>query len=134
MLKTLLEIGFVEAGEWKLHDGSLKYELTKEISSKNVLYCFACDEEVFYVGKTTQSLKTRMNGYKNPGETQLTNIKSEALIKEYLQVGKTISIFVLADYGLLHYGKFHLNLAAGLEDSIIKELNPVWNRMGKKSH
>jgi hypothetical protein len=27
----------------------------------------------------------------------------------------------------MHYGGFHINLAAGLEDSIIRELKPIWN-------
>jgi len=34
---------------------------------------------------------------------------------------------VLPDNGLLHYGQFHVNLAAGLEDSIISVLQPEWN-------
>ena len=38
-----------------------------------------------------------------------------------------MDIFVLPDNGLLHYGLFHVNLAAGLEDSIVRELNPPWN-------
>jgi len=37
----------------------------------------------------------------------------------------------LPDNGLLHFGDFHVNLAAGLEDSIIKTLNPLWNKTGK---
>jgi len=40
---------------------------------------------------------------------------------------------VLADHGLLHYGGFHVNLAAGLEDSLIRDLNPPWNGGKKES-
>ncbi|WP_240535164.1 MULTISPECIES: hypothetical protein [Enterobacteriaceae] len=38
-----------------------------------------------------------------------------------------VDILVLPDSGLMHYGQFHLNLAAGLEDSIISAINPEWN-------
>jgi hypothetical protein len=33
----------------------------------------------------------------------------------------------LRDNGLLHYGAFHINLAAGLEDDLIAKLKPAWN-------
>lgn len=38
-----------------------------------------------------------------------------------------VDIFVLPDSGLMHYGQFHLNLAAGFEDSIISVISPEWN-------
>jgi hypothetical protein len=43
-----------------------------------------------------------------------------------------VEIYALPDEGLHHYGDFHLNLAAGLEDSIISVLDPEWNG-GKKA-
>jgi hypothetical protein len=42
-----------------------------------------------------------------------------------------VAIYVLPDNGLLYYGGFHVNLAAGLEDSLVRELQPPWNG-GKK--
>jgi hypothetical protein len=41
-----------------------------------------------------------------------------------------VEIYALPDNGLLRYGGFHVNLAAGLEDSIVRDLNPPWNRLG----
>lgn len=35
---------------------------------------------------------------------------------------------MLADHGLLRFGGFHLNLAAALEDSLINDLRPPWNK------
>ncbi len=80
-----------------------------------------------YVGKTTRTLVTRMSGYKTPSMTQSTNTKNNRRITEALKHGSAVEILALPDSGLMHYGKFHLNLAAGLEDDIIKTLNPVWN-------
>jgi 5-methylcytosine-specific restriction protein A len=48
-----------------------------------------------------------------------------------LAKGQEVEAYILPDNGLLRYGAFHLNLAAGLEDSLIRELNPAWNG-GKK--
>lgn len=71
-----------------------------------------------------------MQGYKRPGPSQTTNVRGHQRIKELLAAGQTVSIWALPDNGLLRYGGFHVNLAAGLEDSIINELRPVWNMTG----
>ena len=131
-MNRLLEIGFQPAGHWQLVDGELSFELLRHGSQKNILYAFVCDGQVKYVGKTVQSLAKRLYGYKNPGLSQSTNIKNNAHIKELLNSGAAVDILVLPDNGLLHYGQFHVNLAAGLEDNIISRLQPEWNGKPKK--
>jgi hypothetical protein len=127
IMNRLLEIGFEPAGHWVLENQALSFELVRHSSQRNVLYAFICDGHVKYVGKTVRSLATRMAGYKRPGPTQSTNIRNHARIMQVLALGAAVEILVLPDNGLLHYGKFHLNLAAGLEDDIIRLLNPEWN-------
>jgi hypothetical protein len=126
-VNRLLEIGFEPAGHWVLENGTLSFELVRHSSQRNVLYAFVCDGQVKYVGKTVRSLATRMAGYKSPGPTQSTNIRNHARIMQVLAAGAAVEILVLPDNGLLHYGQFHVNLAAGLEDDIIGVLNPEWN-------
>jgi hypothetical protein len=126
-MNRILEIGFQSAGHWHLVDGELSLELLRHGSQRNILYAFVCDGEVKYIGKTVQTLAKRLYGYKNPGTSQSTNIKNNARIKELLNTGAAVDIFALPDNGLLHYGQFHVNLAAGLEDNIIAVLNPEWN-------
>lgn len=46
-------------------------------------------------------------------------------------LGSVVDLFALPDHGLLHFGTFHINLAAGLEDSIVSSLKPEWNAVGK---
>jgi hypothetical protein len=72
-----------------------------------------------------------MYGYQNPDPTQPTNSKCNKLIKEMLTKDSVIEIHALPDNGLLYYGGFHVNLAAGLEDNMIKILKPEWNGGGK---
>lgn len=85
-----------------------------------------------YVGKSRKTLRERMYSYRNPGPTQSTNIRGNRLLLDALSEGSTVELFVLPDNGLLYYGGFHVNLAAGLEDSLIRDLQPPWNG-GKKS-
>ena len=68
-----------------------------------------------------------MRGYRSPSATQLTNVRNNRSVLDALGLGATVEIYVLPDNGLLYYGGFHINLAAGLEDSLIRELRPPWN-------
>ncbi len=129
-MNRLIEIGFQCVGHWKLDGGRPVCELTSQMKTPNVLYAFVSNGEIKYIGKTTQPLKGRMYSYQNPGPTQSTNIKNNENIKMLLEADEAVDIFVLPDTGLLHYGGFHINLAAGLEDSLIAEISPPWN--GKK--
>jgi hypothetical protein len=126
-MNRLLEIGFEPAGHWILDNDKLKCELTRHSSQKNVLYAFVCDGEVKYVGKSVQRLSARMAGYRTPGRTQTTNINNHRRIREFLTNGTAVEILALPDNGLHHYGPFHLNLAAALEDDIIRIIDPEWN-------
>lgn len=126
-MNRLLEIGFVPAGHWLIEGEKLKFVLTRHSAQRNILYAFVCDGEVKYVGKTVRTLSQRMAGYKTPGPTQTTNIGNHRRIRDLLSQDIFVEIFALPDNGLLHYGQFHLNLAAALEDSIIQVVDPEWN-------
>ena len=56
--------------------------------------------------------------YKHQGNTYLKKLLSE---------GKFVHVHVLPDNGLLFYGVFYVNLAAGLEVALIAQLKPAWN-------
>lgn len=132
-MNRLTEIGFIKVGFWQIIDGSLKYHLDERFKDvKNNLYAFVCDGEVKYVGKTTRLLRNRMYHYSRPGLSQSTNIKNNANIIDMLSNNVAVDILVLPDSGLMHYGQFHLNLAAGLEDSIINSISPEWNGIQRK--
>lgn len=131
MLKKLTDIGFKKVGVWTLNNDEPKLTLDAEENSKYILYSFVVDGSPKYIGKTIQTLRKRMYGYQKPGSTQSTNIRNNANIKKALEHGSLIELYVLPDHGLLHFGDFHLNLAAGLEDSIVSALSPEWNTVGK---
>jgi len=129
-LQRLVDMGFKRVGCWTANGDNIIFSLGSCSDIKNVLYAFICEGTVLYIGKTTQPLKKRMYGYQNPGPTQTTNIKGNGFIKKLVTSGKEVEIHALPDNGLLHYGGFHVNLAAGLEDSIVSTLKPAWNKMG----
>ena len=124
----LLKIGFQLAGRWVLRNAVPISEIRADApTSPNVLYAFITDSIVRYVGKTTRGLQQRIYGYQKPGPTQRTNIRNHDRIKTALSNGTQVDIYVMPDSGLHAIGEFPINLAAGLEDSIIKKLKPEWN-------
>ena len=133
-LKRLEVIGFRSAGSWSLTDkAKIKFSLTEHAQTANALYAFVSNGEVLYIGKTTQQLRMRLYGYQNPKASQTTNVRGNQAIAAALTSEKSIEVFVLPDNGLLEFGGFHLNLAAALEDSLINDLRPPWNkRFGKE--
>lgn len=129
-LQKLLDIGFIKAGKWSRTQSAIKFILTECAESPNVLYCFVSDGVVLYLGKTVSPLRQRLYGYQNPSPTQSTNINGNRNISSLIADGKEVDIYALPDNGLLHFGCFHINLAAGLEDSIVNTLYPIWNKTG----
>lgn len=130
-MHRLLNIGFRKVGDWKIVNQKPKPALTDLNNISNVLYAFVCEGNVYYVGKTVRSLKSRIYNYENPGKSQITNIKVKRNINCLLLKGKKVEIYALPDSGLFAYGDFHMNLAAALEDSIIRILDPPWNGSDK---
>ncbi|NBB22363.1 GIY-YIG nuclease family protein [Runella sp. CRIBMP] len=130
-MNRLLNIGFINVGHWTFNNNILRYYLTSHQATRNILYSFVSNGVIKYIGKTTMELTRRMYGYQTPGPSQTTNIRVNGKIKELLQTDQPVDIFILVDNGLLKYGDFKINLAAGLEDTLIYEISPEWNFSGK---
>lgn len=129
-VQRLEHVGFRKVGQWQTDSGKLRCVLHEHGSSNNILYAFVCDDSVLYIGKSVQRLKKRLYGYERPGPTQSTNVKGNTYLQRLLSEGRPIHIYALPDNGLLFYGGFHVNLAAGLEDALITTLKPAWNGAG----
>lgn len=129
-LDRLLAMGFRRAAAWHLEPAGLECLFHEHASAQNILYAFVSGRTVLYIGKTVRTLKQRMYGYRRPAPTQSTNLKGNRLIREVLAGGTSVEVYALPDHGLLYYGGFHINLAAGLEDSLVGSLKPAWNKMG----
>lgn len=131
----LLAIGFKPAGTWSTVNDVLRLTLEPTVRhEQNVLYAFVVDGALTYVGKTTQSLLKRMQGYRSPASSAerggSTNIKNNRNILAALKAGSTVDIYTLHTLPSQKHGEFSVNLSAGLEDSLINALMPPWNGKG----
>lgn len=131
-MNRLIEIGFIKTGFWSLnHQKDIFCTFLGNQSAKNLLYCFVSQQKIKYIGKTIKTLSERMYGYQRPGISQSTNIKVQKEIISLLKENKEVEIFILINDTKLKYGNFNINIAAGLEDTLIEQLAPPWNKIGK---
>jgi len=126
-LSKLLCLGFKKAGDWLLKDENLQFDLREYQDETNIIYAFTINGKIMYIGKSVQSLKTRVNLYKNAGESQKTNLRVNANLIDELLKGKSISIYALVFEVPFYYADIQIDLAAGLEDGLIKKFDPDWN-------
>lgn len=136
-MQRLLDIGFHLAGEWGRRDTQadpLKFKPCREFTQMNTLYAFVVGEEIAYVGKTVRGLKTRMGDYErgNSAKPNTTNHRNWNKLLKKLQEPKQVFVYAMESLVPISVGTFELNVAAGLEDSIIAELNPPWNDKNKE--
>jgi len=139
-MNDLSRIGFNIVGEWNQSENDLRYNLYDQNVTwlDNILYAFAesdgdsDDGLVKYIGKTTKSMRNRYVGYEKPGNAQQTNRRVHINIKKSLDDGKRVRILLFEDVVHLQWGGFNLNVAAGIEDSLIKAFQAEWNRAGRE--
>lgn len=128
--ERLLQIGFQSAGSWYRIPGGINFQLGSLASASKILYAFVSGDSVLYIGKSVRTLRQRMDNYRTPGPSQPTNTRNKGLILEALCRGEPVEILAFAPSPLRHEG-FAVNMAAGLEDSLIEYFRPPWNLAGK---
>ncbi|HOY29467.1 MAG TPA: GIY-YIG nuclease family protein [Flavobacteriales bacterium] len=131
-LARIRSIGLVHAGIWKLNDPIIEFSLMHGFPDRDdVLYAFVIEESVKYVGITSKRLSERMGQYAKPYATQSTNIRLKEFIRDSLKSGIEVSVYALPSSLPIHVGEFPLNIAAGIEYSLIERLDPDWNTDGR---
>lgn len=133
--EELISVGFEDVGRWELdQENEIKHAgdrpdywaaIIKDFPQ--ALYAFSVDGRPKYIGKTAATLRARFNGYRSPGDTTATNRRCNEAIRDCIRQGKTVRILVLPNRIPLKWGPYAINVAAGLEDALIDELQPEWN-------
>lgn len=120
MIKHLQRAGFKKAGVLTLHHRALGLMVQKPLLERQVLYALVVDDhDVVFIGRSSCGLERPLlhEGFKA--------WQKEARLA--LRNGRTIEVYSMSDPGNLWMRGFALNLPAGLEDSMIRELRPPWN-------
>jgi hypothetical protein len=127
-LERLQEIGFELAGEWLLEEHGPCIEVRRYGAAANVLYAFVSDNELLYVGRSGRALSARMEGYELGGPARSVRARNRERIVGMLMLDQQVALYAMPDPGAMLYGSFRVNLAAGLQHSLIDALDPPWNK------
>jgi len=121
-LNDLLTFGFKECGYWTIQ--KIPTFRLNENSISNVLYAFATEEYVGYIGKSEGNLKKRL-------------IKGYESINNLVYKGICQNIENLVDVIILYYNPesvTYMNIAidiiSGLEIPLAKKFKSQWNNQG----
>jgi hypothetical protein len=124
-MEKIFELGFTLSADFILNEDILINNIFHNNNSANILYVFAnikpTNEEenlVFYIGHTRTTFSNRMRGYRL-GNGQNTNNRIHCYIKEQLELGKLIKVYVLNNIYNLNIRDLEIDIAAGLEYSLI---------------
>lgn len=127
--KILIGIGLEDAASWTLDGGRLKVVGDKPArwrwltARPGALYAFSSRDKVLYIGRRA----TTLSKYLAELATATTTIPQA--IRKLLSAGKEVRVLVLTDHPAISWGPFAIDLAAGLEESLIKSFKPPWNRI-----
>lgn len=125
-MNKLNELGFEQVGYTSFENGKLKITISRYEHAKNILYAFVheigedeMDWQVVYIGHTRNSLKNRMTGYRL-GNGLATNNRVHNHLKKALENDTRHYVYVLHDKININIHSIEVDLAAGLEYSLIQ--------------
>ena len=130
--KTLIGIGLEEAAFWKMAGRGLKTVGDKAArwrwltARPGALYALCSGDKVLHIGRSATTLSKRFAALGDAANASL-----HQAIRKILATGKEVRILVLTDHPTISWGPFAIDLAAGLEESLIKAFRPPWNQLTK---
>jgi hypothetical protein len=119
---------------WVEVSGDLRIKTTRSArwrwltARRGVLYAFCSGEKPLFIGKTIGTLSKRLADIKEAQGSSSPRKMHEA-IRRLISSGKEVRILVLAKDVPLSWGGFSLDLAAGIEKSLVSFFLPPWNRV-----
>ena len=115
------------SAQWKL-DAAWRARLIGEVPKQPGVYAFAVNGKVHYVGSAQRGLAKRLRRYEIT-QTRLTAFRIRGLIRERLKAGARVAVLTIVPRPMQRKG-LPVDPIAGLEEGLIREMQPKWNKRG----
>lgn len=127
--KRLIAGGFDLSGQWKLDTASCA-RFVGEAPQQPGVYAFAVNGKVHYVGSAQRGIAKRLRSY-DKIQTRRTGFRfrMRGLITKKLKGGSKVAVLTIVPRPMRRKG-LPVDPIAGLEEGLIRELQPSWNRRG----
>ncbi len=129
-IRHLLDAGFRWAGRWETPDGATIARCF-EVDSKPGVYAYAVNGMVTYVGSAQRGLHNRLRSYEI-SKTKRTAMRIRREILASLALGNAVDVYLLPAPPALRWNGLPVDLIAGIEDGLIRAINPPWNIRGSR--
>jgi hypothetical protein len=97
------------------------------------LYAFVSGGEVVYVGREREAFGGSIDAGGPLGMVRRHTTDNDRRIIETLMGGREIEIRALASSEPVTYRGWRLNIGAGLQDALVRRVQPAWNRGGPRA-
>ena len=127
-------MGVEDAASWKMAGGGLKTKGDKAArwrwltARPGALYAFCRGDKVLYIRRSAMTLSKRFAALADSADAPL-----HQAIRKLLSAGNEVRILVLTDHPTISWGPFAIDLAVGLEESLIKAFKPPWNNSSREA-
>ncbi len=126
MAERLTASGFSLSARWKLQANS-RVRLIGEPPKQPGVYAFAVDGEVCYVGKTQKGIANRLRNYEIVKNKKRQGFHIKTLVGKALKSGSEVTVLTIVSLKPIPWRGLPVDLIAGLEVGLIRELQPKWN-------
>ncbi len=130
MAERLTASGFSLSARWELQANS-RVRLSGEPPKQPGVYAFAVDGEVCYVGSTQGGIAKRLRDYEIIKDKERQGFHIKTLIRKALKSGSEVTVLTIVNLKPIRWRGLPVDLILGLEEGLIRELQPKWNRRGR---
>lgn len=124
-MDKLLNLGFRESARAEIINNQFQITITRNEYSRNILYVFVVKRgddisnwHVRYIGHSRNSFRNRMYGYQQ-GNGRAVNFRIHTEMQERCNNGEEVIIYCLPDVFNMQLHDLHVDVAKGLEYSLI---------------
>lgn len=122
---NILGLEFEEGAEFYAEDGKLRFESRDNCKSKHVVYVHTVDEEIVYVGETSNTFYQRMYYYCN--HKGRTNVRVREYMMDMIGEGREVKTYMYKPEEVL-YESVMINPYVAIEQALIDRIKPILNR------
>jgi hypothetical protein len=124
-MDKLLNLGFRESARAEIINNQFQITISRNEYSRNILYVFVIKSgddisnwHIRYIGHSRKSFRNRMYGYQQ-GNGQAVNNRIHIEMRERCINGEEVIVYCLPDLFNMQLHDLHIDVAAGLEYSLI---------------
>ena len=130
-IAELVAGGFKDTGHWYLDsEGHIRFD--GQVPLEPGVYAFTLNGEVCYIGSAQRGLRRRFRKYENANNKGAVAVRIRGCIADALEKNADVRVFARVCRGCdrLLWNELPIDLIAGLEEGLIRSLDPGWNNRG----